>query len=128
MPRGPAATQTLGWTGPCLAVNRADRRRRASEDRVRHRGTSRDSRLDGMDVRYGGRTLEVRIFLNTDEEVSDVVARLDRLPLHHCHREGVVFQRRVPCADRGYRERGGHLDGLRQSDRLADEHVDGIAG
>ncbi len=58
-------------------MNRAERRKQASEDRVRHRGTSRDSRLDGMDVRYGGRTLEIRVYLNTDEEPHDVVARLD---------------------------------------------------
>ena len=58
-------------------MNRADRRRQASEDRVRHRGTSRDSRLEGMDVRYGGRTLEIRVYLNTDEEPQEVILRLD---------------------------------------------------
>jgi hypothetical protein len=44
-------------------MNRHDRRAAEAKSRP-----AEDPRLVGMEVRFGGRTLEVRVFVNTDEE------------------------------------------------------------
>ncbi len=52
-------------------MNRHDRRAQASQER-------RDAAAKklGADVRYGGRTLEVKVFVNTDEDEREVALRV----------------------------------------------------
>ena len=52
-------------------MNRHDRRAQKSWGR-------RDPRLQGMEIRYGGRTLIFHILVNTDEDAEQVVWRLKR--------------------------------------------------
>lgn len=47
-------------------MNRAERRRQ-------QRALGADPRLQGMEVRYGGRTLEIRAVINTDREPMAIV-------------------------------------------------------
>ena len=47
-------------------MNRHDRRARAKQD----------PRMDGMEVRYGGRTVHVTIWINTDEDEKTVSLRV----------------------------------------------------
>jgi hypothetical protein len=44
-------------------MNRHDRRAAEAKGKA-----AEDPRLQGMEIRFGGRTLEVKVFVNTDEE------------------------------------------------------------
>jgi hypothetical protein len=47
-------------------MNRHDKRARAKTD----------PRMSGADVRYGGRTVQVTVYVNTDEDENDVLIRV----------------------------------------------------
>lgn len=56
-------------------MNRSDWKK-AQAAKMKGRGTKDDPRLQGRDLRYGGRTLDVRIFVNTDESAEELLERL----------------------------------------------------
>jgi hypothetical protein len=51
-------------------VNRHERRKQ--------RALGSDPRLRGMDLRYGGRTLEVKVYLNTEGDPHEIAERVKR--------------------------------------------------
>lgn len=53
-------------------MNRRDRRAEV----VKKRALGNDTRLEGMDLRYGGRTLVVTVYLNTDGDPYEIGERV----------------------------------------------------
>lgn len=48
-------------------------------DRRLRRATGNDPRLQGMDLRYDGRTVEFRIYLNTDADLEELQRRVEAI-------------------------------------------------
>jgi hypothetical protein len=68
-PRAPfRSCETLARVSASKAMNRHDRRAAAAKD----------PRLQGAEIRYGGRTLELRVYVNTDEPYERVFERVQR--------------------------------------------------
>jgi hypothetical protein len=51
-------------------------RRAAAKKAQQEAAASGDKRLKGMEIRYGGRTLTVTAYINTDEPIEQIVERV----------------------------------------------------